>query len=53
MKVITSAIIAIALTLAAGLGVGESGTGASGQHATPDVQVQGYANLTVTDLLRM
>ena len=53
MKVITSAIIAIALTLAAGLRVGENGTGASGQLAAVDVQVNGYANLTVNDLLRI
>lgn len=53
MKVITSAIIAIALTLAAGLGVAESGIGTGAHHVTSDVSVQGYASLTVNDLLRM
>lgn len=53
MKAITSTIIAIALTLAVGIAIGESGIGAGERYTAPDAQVQGYANTTVNDLLRM
>jgi septal ring-binding cell division protein DamX len=48
MKTITSAIIAIAVTLAIGLAVGGNSS-----HAAADTQTQAIAPLTVNDLLRI
>ena len=48
MKTITSAIIAIAATLAFGLAVGGNSS-----HAAADIQTQAFAPLTVNDLLRI
>ena len=48
MKTITSAIIAIAATLAFGLAVGGNSS-----HAAADTQTQAFAPLTVNDLLRI
>ena len=48
MKTITSAIIAIAVTLAIGLAVG-----GNSNYAAADAQTQAFAPLTVNDLLRI
>ena len=48
MKTITSAIIAVAVALAIGVAVGGNAS-----HAAADTQTQGFAPLTVNDLLRI